>query len=65
MTLLDEAKKQGTDIEKILQKVHCKDGSVKKIEFQFVSLGDENIISMFDLTELVNIHRHLKKARKS
>ncbi len=64
MTLLDEAKKQGTDIEKILQKVHCKDGSVKKIEFQFVSLGDENIISMFDLTELVNIQQALEESEE-
>ncbi len=40
-----------TDIKKQIWKPTCKNGSQKVVEFSFVSLGEQNIITMLDITE--------------
>jgi PAS domain S-box-containing protein len=47
---VEDAVKYGTEIEKQIWEPTCKNGQKKIVEFAFVSLGEQNIITMVDIT---------------
>jgi PAS domain S-box-containing protein len=55
----ESAMESKSEIDKQTRIITCKDGEVKTVEFRFVSLGDINVISVVDLTELKNFEKEL------
>lgn len=48
---IDEAIKNRTDIDPMLAKVRCNDGSTREIRFYFSRVGETDVVSFVDLTE--------------
>lgn len=57
-----EAMKTGSEIEKQVWEITCKDKSKRIVEFYFVSLGDFNVLSLIDITEKQRIENEMLKA---
>jgi len=48
---VEKASRQKADSEPMEASVHCKDGSIRHIEFHFSSFGDTSLVSFVDLTD--------------
>ena len=55
-----KAEETGAQIQTQARKVTCKDGTIRNVEFDMMSLGDISIITMNDITEFTNAQRELK-----
>lgn len=55
----ENAMEEKGESQKQVWRISCKNGDIKEVEFQFVSLGEVNVISMVDLTELKSYEREL------
>lgn len=60
----NKAMQENSNIPKQIWSIICKDGSKKTVEFSFVNLGDLNILSMNDITELKEKEEELKAAKE-
>lgn len=61
---IEKAMKAGTEIEKQVWDLTCKNGERKTAEFGFVSLEKINVISMNDITEQKKTEKELLKAKE-
>jgi PAS domain S-box-containing protein len=59
---VERALKQQTDIEPMEASVRCKDGSSRRIEFHFASMGETNLVKFVDLTERQRAEAELRES---
>jgi PAS domain S-box-containing protein len=59
---VEEAIKKGTEIEKQIWEPTCKDGEQKIVEISFVSLGEQNIVTLVDITGQKRVEEALKES---
>ncbi len=62
--ILSAAVKEGKESERLVRDIRCNDGSVKTVEFHFVSSGDVNVISMIDITGILETQVALRDSEE-
>ncbi|HYW96874.1 MAG TPA: PAS domain S-box protein [Bacteroidales bacterium] len=61
---VNRAMTNAADVEKHVWEVRCKDGTIKTAEFHFVSLSDVNVISVIDITGIIEAKKALEESEE-